>query len=160
MTFPSPPRGLKAIPWRMPIYLYRVGLGWLLGSRFLLLRHKGRLSGQIRFAVLEVIHWEPDSGAYFVVSGFGKRSNWYRNIQEHPEVEIQVGRKQHQAVACQLDPEEAGKILLAYSDRNPASLKTLNDLMGYQIEFTPQGILEFGRRIPVIQFSVRKEHPQ
>ena len=157
MTFPTPPRGLRALPWKIPIYLYRAGLGWLLGRRFLLLRHTGRVSGQVRFAVLEIIHSEPDLGTFFVVSGFGKGSDWYQNILKQDQVEIQVGRRHSSAQASQLDPEAAGKTLLAYYEHNPASLKALSSIMGYQIEFTPRGILEFGRQIPVIQFSVQKE---
>ena len=28
MKFPDPPRGYKPIPWRLPIWFYRLGLGW------------------------------------------------------------------------------------------------------------------------------------
>lgn len=153
MPFPTPPRGLKAVPWRMPIYLYRSGFGWLLGSRFLLLRHVGRKSGKTRFAVLEIIHRAPDANIYYVVSGFGTRSDWYQNIRQQSRVEIQVGRNRFKAEAQQLSPEKAGAILLDYAQRNPGSLKTLSKLMGYEIEFSHQGILDFGQQIPVIQFS-------
>ncbi len=40
-----PPRGLARIGFRIPIILYRLGLGGLLGTRFLLLTHTGRKSG-------------------------------------------------------------------------------------------------------------------
>lgn len=30
-----PPRGFQRLLWRAPIWLYRLGLGWLLGHRFL-----------------------------------------------------------------------------------------------------------------------------
>jgi hypothetical protein len=40
---------------RAPIWLYRHGLGWLFGSRLLMLEHVGRKSGQPRYVVLEVI---------------------------------------------------------------------------------------------------------
>lgn len=153
MEFPSPPRGLKAIPWRLPIYLYRIGLGWILGNRFLLLRHIGRKSGKIRFAVLEIIHNLPEPEQYYVVSGFGTRSNWYQNIQQQKHVEIQVGNKRIPVLSHQLDPREGAEILAAYAQKNPGSLKALSNLMGYEIEFTPDGIKEFGRNIPVIQFS-------
>lgn len=151
--FPSPPRGIRAIPWRLPIYLYRIGLGWLLGSRFLLLRHTGRVSKEIRFAVLEVVHSQPQDGIYFVVSGFGTRSDWYKNILQNSSVEIQVGRDRFPAEAHQLDPQQAGKVLLAYAQENPGSLKALSRLMGYEIEFSIEGILDFGQKIPVIRFE-------
>lgn len=157
MPFPSPPRGIKAIPWRLPIYLYRCGLGWMLGGRFLLLRHWGRKSGKLRYAVLEIIHSAPDIDQYHVVSGFGIRSNWYKNIRKRSSVEIQVGRKRIAATAQQLNPSEGAEILFAYAQNNPGSLKALSKLMGYEIEFSPEGIREFGRQIPVIRFTPSRQ---
>ncbi len=52
----QPPRGLARLGWRAPIWFYRLGLGGLLGRRFVLLNHIGRKSGQPRQAVLEVVH--------------------------------------------------------------------------------------------------------
>lgn len=153
MPFPSPPRGIKAIPWRLPILLFHSGLGWMLGRRFLLLRHIGRKSGKIRYAVLEIIHAPADSRAYYVVSGFGTHSDWYQNIQRHSSVEIQIGRQRFPAQAQVLGPEESAKIFLAYAQRNPGGLRALNQLMGYGIDFSPQGIRAFGAQIPVIQFT-------
>jgi hypothetical protein len=40
-TKSSPPRGLARLAFRLPIWLYRLRLGWLLGDRFLLLTHIG-----------------------------------------------------------------------------------------------------------------------
>jgi len=81
MKFPNPPRGGKAIPWRLPILFYRLGLGSLMGKRFLLLNHIGRRSGQSRQAVLEIVQSFPSEGRYLVVSGFGRYSHWYQNIK-------------------------------------------------------------------------------
>jgi len=159
MTFPSPPRGIKAIPWRIPIYLYRTGFGWALGNRFLLLRHIGRISGEDRYAVLELIHSTPEEGVYYVVSGFGTRSDWFQNILKQPQVKIQVGAKKMSAVARRLDPSDGAGILLAYAQEHPGSLKTLSSLLGYQIDFTREGILDFGRQIPVVQFTTQSTTP-
>jgi deazaflavin-dependent oxidoreductase (nitroreductase family) len=153
MPFPSPPRGIRAIPWRLPIYIYRIGLGWILGNRFLLLRHIGRISGELRFAVLEVVYHRRGTDTYCVVSGFGTRSDWYQNILKHKVAEIQIGRKRIPVQAQQLGTSEAGEILLCYAQENPGSFKALSRIMGYDVEFSTAGILEFGRKIPVIQFS-------
>jgi deazaflavin-dependent oxidoreductase (nitroreductase family) len=159
MPIPTPPRGLKAIPWKLPILIYRAGFGWVLGERFLLLRHIGRISGKIRFAVLEVIEKLPDSDSYLVVSGFGQRSDWYQNIQKDNKVEIQIGRKRFAAVAHQLESGPGAQRLLAYAQNHPGSLRALSKLIGYDIEFSTQGILDFGHQIPVIQFTP-EESPQ
>ena len=51
----SKPSGTLRLVFRLPIYLYRLNLGWLLGHRGLLLTHQGRKSGLLRETVLEVI---------------------------------------------------------------------------------------------------------
>ena len=55
----TPPTGVSRWLFRMPIGLYRLRLGWLLGDRFLLLHHTGRKSGLPRQAVVEVVTREP-----------------------------------------------------------------------------------------------------
>ena len=155
MKFPAPPRGFKAIPWRLPIWIYRLGLGFLMGNRVLLLTHKGRITGEKRLAVLEIIHSNPELDQYFVVSGFGTRSHWYQNIKTSPEVTIQIGTKKISALANQLDPEKASQLILIYTQKHPKNLQILGSLLGYEIDHTPEGYLSFGREIPVIQFSPR-----
>src|SRR5699024_304974 len=68
---------------RAPVALYRRGLGWLLGSRMLMLEHVGRRSGEARYAVLEVIG-RPAPGRILIASGFGHGSQWYRNLEAEP----------------------------------------------------------------------------
>ena len=48
---------LLRVRWlvRAPIWLYRAGLGFVFGSRFLLLQHRGRRTGQVRQVMLEVV---------------------------------------------------------------------------------------------------------
>jgi deazaflavin-dependent oxidoreductase (nitroreductase family) len=153
MLFPHPPHGLKAIPWRLPIWIYRLGLGKLLGGKFLLLTHRGRSSGQLRQAVLEIIHAEPDENRYLVVSGFGSGSQWYKNIKVDPRVAIQVGGAKIDAIAEQMDKESAGQAMVDYAQNFPGNLKTLSRVLGYEIEHSISGYRRFGEQIPVIQFT-------
>ncbi len=153
LSFPEPPRGFNALLWRMPIWLYRLGFGWLLGEKALLLTHIGRKSGQSRRAVLEIIHAYPSENRYLVVSGFGIGSQWYQNIKEEPRVTIQVGSKKINAIAEQLEKKLAGDAMLAYAEKFPGNLKTLSRFLGYEIDHTPAGYRAFGEQIPVIQFS-------
>lgn len=155
MKFPNPPRNLKAIPWRLPIWIYRLGLGGLLGKRFLLLTHTGKKTGLKRQTVLEVVQIKPADGEYYVVSGFGTRSHWYQNIKANPEVIIQVGYKAMKATAEQLDQQNAGQLMLEYAENYPGNLKALGKMIGYEIDHTPEGYLAFGREIPIFRFSTK-----
>ncbi len=73
----NPPRGLAALPWRLPILLYKAHLGWLPGERFMLLRHTGRKSGLPSQAVIEVAHHNPAENIDYAASGFGEKSDWF-----------------------------------------------------------------------------------
>jgi deazaflavin-dependent oxidoreductase (nitroreductase family) len=90
----QPPAGLQRLVFRMPIYVYRVGLGWLFGRRLMLLNHVGRVSGKQRQTILEVATHDPTDGSYIVASAWGPNAAWYRNILHTPDVSIR-GRTTH-----------------------------------------------------------------
>lgn len=73
---------------RAPIPLYRHGFGRLLGSRVVMLEHRGRRTGQPRYVVLEVVDRRP---GHIRVSGYGERSHWYRNVVARPDVRVWTG---------------------------------------------------------------------
>jgi deazaflavin-dependent oxidoreductase (nitroreductase family) len=104
---------------RAPIWIYKARAGALFGSRILMLEHLGRKSGARRYAVLEVVdHPVPDS--YVVASGFGRKAQWFRNIQANPRVRVYAGsRRPAPATARVLDQTEADRALAAYRSRHP-----------------------------------------
>ena len=155
VKIPEPPRGLKAIPWRLPIWLYRLKLGGVLGHRFLLLTHTGRVSGEPRQAVLEVIHYDEASNTHYVASGFGEKSQWYRNLMKTPQATIQIGSRQIPVTAERLSPEEAERILRIYREEHPKALKELSKLLGYPLDGTEENFVAFARALPVIAFRPR-----
>lgn len=125
----SPPRRVGRWLARLPILLYRLGLGGLLGGRVLLLTHRGRTSGQVRRTVLEVVAHDPASGAYIVASGWGRKADWFRNIQQTPRVSVTVGRRRFPALARQLSPAAAGPVLAAYARQHPVAFRALAPLL-------------------------------
>jgi deazaflavin-dependent oxidoreductase (nitroreductase family) len=155
LKIPDPPRGFKAIPWRLPIWLYRLKLGWLLGHRFLLLTHTGRISGEPRKAVLEVIQYDKELNTPYVASGFGEKSQWFRNITKTPNVHVQIGSRRFSAIAERLPEVEALRIFKAYHDRYPNAIKNLSKMVGYEIGESEAEMLDFMRLLPVVAF-----HPQ
>lgn len=106
---------------RAPLLLYRAGLGAVLGSRMLMLEHTGRRSGQVRQVVLEVVG-RPGPDRYAVVSGFGERAQWFRNVRADPRVRVSVARRRSApARARVLTTAEAGRVLDGYAAAHPAA---------------------------------------
>ncbi|MCH7811604.1 MAG: nitroreductase family deazaflavin-dependent oxidoreductase, partial [Chloroflexi bacterium] len=94
-----PPRGILRVFARMPLWLYRARLGWLLGRRFLMLRHTGRATRRPREVLLEVVHHDRETDRYFVASAWGEKAQWVRNIRANSAVGLVVGRRRVEARA-------------------------------------------------------------
>jgi deazaflavin-dependent oxidoreductase (nitroreductase family) len=82
---------LSRLLFRLPVALYRVGLGWLLGHQFLLLAHAGRRTGRVRLTALKVLRYDPATGECVVASAWGPTADWYRNIRARPAVAVRTG---------------------------------------------------------------------
>jgi len=148
----QPPRGFSRMMYRLPVWLFHVHLGWLLGNRFLLLTHTGRKSGLPRQNVLEVIQYERASSTYYVFAGWGEKSDWVRNIMKTPEVAIAAGHRRFDACTERLSPDETEHVLLSYVRRHPTAARVLPRLMGYRVDGTEEDFLALMRRGIVFAF--------
>ena len=138
----SPPKGLMRWFLRAPIFLYRVGLGWMLGERFVLLHHIGRKSGIERKTVVETVGHDKSSDIYYIASGWGRKSQWYQNILATPNIKIQVGRRKLDVLAEILSPEEGAKMLISYREQHPFTARELGGFMGIDMFKTDVSELE------------------
>ena len=136
---------------RTPIVLYRARLGFLFGQRMLMLEHIGRKTGTRRYVVLEVID-RPDPATYVVVSGFGTRAQWFRNIVANHDVRIWTGgRGPARATAAILPPDRAAASLSRYIRHHPTAWKTmkpaLENTLGSPID-------DRGTTLPMVQLRL------
>lgn len=110
---------------RAPIGLYHARLGFLFGSRLMMLEHTGRKSGARRRVILEIVD-HPRPATYVVASGFGARAQWFRNVRADPRVRVYIGsRPPMPATARVLTGEQAGAALTAYATRHPRAWPAL-----------------------------------
>ena len=129
----SRPSSTLRLVFRLPIYLYRLNLGWLLGYRALLLIHQGRKSGLLRETVLEVIRYDPATKESVVLSGWGEKADWYRNIQVAPAMEVQTGKERYVPEQRFLSPEENHAEIIDYERRHPLAARLLAKAFGYPL---------------------------
>ena len=74
--------------YRAPVLVYDIGLGGLIPGRsmlggipgHLMLTTVGRRSGRLHRVALDMWH-DPTTDTYYVVSGYGEHSDWYRNLR-------------------------------------------------------------------------------
>jgi deazaflavin-dependent oxidoreductase (nitroreductase family) len=103
-----------------PWLAYRLGLGWLLGHRVVLLEHRGRTTGRPVRTVLHVVRWDAASRHVLVAAGSGPGTDWYRNVLAHPLVRVTIGRERNVfGCAVPLPDDEARSELERARARRP-----------------------------------------
>lgn len=148
------PSGLLRALFRLPIVLYRMNLGPLLGGRFLMLTHRGRKSGLPRRTVVEVVSNDEATGTYYVAAAWRERSDWYLNILKNPRVGVQVGNRKFEAEAIQTSREEAERVLWEYAQRHPVAFRELTLVMlGERLPSTRETCLRVAESVPVISLK-------
>ncbi len=150
------PRWLRTA-FRAPNRLYDAGLGRLLGGRFLRLTHTGRRSGRELHTVLEVVDRDSATGAVTVVSGFGRRSDWFRNVVAGGPVAVDLGRGPRRAAHEVLPPPEAEQVLATYERRNriatPVLRRALSAMVGWRYDGSPEQRRRLVEELPFVRFS-------
>lgn len=136
---------------RAPIWLYRARLGFLFGSRTLMLEHTGRKSGARRYVVLEVVgHPTPD--VYVIASGFGLRAQWFRNLMANPRVRVSIaGDGPREATARRLSTAEADAALSDYVRRHPRSWAKFKSVLENTLG---SAISEHGTELPMVELRL------
>lgn len=108
------PAGIVRAVTRFPLVLYRCRLGWLFGRRVLVLSHLGRVSGRCHRTPLEVIAEDRAARELFVMSGWGPRADWYRNLCAGPATDVQVGLRRHTPKTRLLDRDDGAAVIAEY----------------------------------------------
>lgn len=136
---------------RLPILVYRLGLGRLLGNRFVMVEHLGRRSGLVRRTVLEVIGRGVDT--LDVPVAWGRGSDWFRNVTAHPRVRVSSGRLRGvPATAEVLDPAAAAEVFRRYASEHPRAARILAKT--FRLPFhDPRAVAE---QVPVVRFHLER----
>ncbi|HEX8991750.1 MAG TPA: nitroreductase family deazaflavin-dependent oxidoreductase [Anaerolineales bacterium] len=90
------PAEFRPPPPQLMRFLYRSGLGPVVGHLVLLLTTTGRKSGLPRTTPLQ---YEELDGAIYVGSARGTKANWFRNILANPCIRVRIGSREFEATA-------------------------------------------------------------
>ena len=125
--------------FKVPVYVARMGFaGWerLIGVEWMLLTTVGRKSGKKRYSMVDVLVHDKETDTYYIEVGFGKNSDWYRNIQASPVFEAQVGRRRFRATAEEMPLEQTGDVMVDFVRRRPAYARSVMKMVG--VTFTTE----------------------
>lgn len=76
---------------RFMMLMWRLGLGaWInllpdIGGRIMVIAHKGRKTGIMHHTP---VNYAIVNGELYCTAGFGSTSDWYKNVQEDPHIEV------------------------------------------------------------------------
>lgn len=114
--------------FKIPLIFYAIGLP-LFNDFILLLTTTGRKSGKLRRTALEYRR-EKDTGYAIITAGWGGNTDWRRNLQADPHVQVQIGRKKFPALAEPLADAQVAEWLAEALRLNPRSAAMCAPSMG------------------------------
>jgi hypothetical protein len=102
--------------------------------------------------VVEVVRYDPAIEESIVVSGWGERADWYRNICVRPALDIQTGRDRYRPVQRILTPDEVYAELTDYERRHPQATRVILKLLGFPNPATDEGRLALASSFRMVAF--------
>lgn len=105
---------------RLPTWMFKLGLGRLLGKRFAMVVHRGRKTGRLNTVIVETCYGDPDEGKVVFVSAYGNKAQWYLNLARSPAVSFHMNGKNYYSPRHEfLGPVETERAVAAYFERYP-----------------------------------------
>ena len=83
-------KGFRAMN-RFMVFMWKLGMGRMINfwpavvGRIMVIKHRGRKSEK---EYLTPVNYAPVNGEIYCTAGFGSDSDWYRNMQVHPDIEL------------------------------------------------------------------------
>ena len=152
LTYPT--SGWRRAMFKWPVQLWRLGLGPWLGRLFILITHTGRKSGLPRRTLVELHRID---GKTYAPSGFGRRSQWYRNIEVDPRVTIQTAAGTESCIAIRVTNDKEMLALLHEMGASAGQGILKRYLKSLDIEPTDADILAKKDRIYWLRFDPTDE---
>jgi deazaflavin-dependent oxidoreductase (nitroreductase family) len=148
--------------FKAPLALYRGPIAEIMRGRcVMLLTTTGRRTGQPRTTGVSFM---PFDGHFIVFSGWGVRSDWYRNLLANPDVTIQVGTRTMRATAVPIaDPERRATLMRQMKARSgacgpPRPLRGVLQRLGvFDYEGDLDLALKQGGALPVVELVPKSD---
>jgi deazaflavin-dependent oxidoreductase (nitroreductase family) len=138
--------------FKLPLFLYRLRLGWLLGKRFMQITHIGRHSHKVRKTILAVLRFDEKTKEIYAVSAW-KGSDWYHNIQASPALQVETGFVRYVPVQRTLSAEEITITFMEYCKQHPIFSRMVCRIPGWKWDATYDEFLGLARTLHGVAFT-------
>lgn len=103
-----------------------------------------------------MIRYDPARREAIVMSGFGRRADWYRNVVAGGGASVQIGGTRFTATVRLLEPDEAAAALADYERRNrlaaPVVRRILSRLAGFEYDGRDEARHALVEELPLVGF--------
>ena len=143
---------------RLPIALYRLGLGIVIGAApVMILTTRGRRTGLARHTALE---YRQHGNKFYLVSVWGERAQWVKNLIAEPDVTIQVGHRTFAARARVVDDSgEANRVTHLYRRQVPYLYDTLLAKLISEPSVFPRQAMEENATLTIVRLDRLSDAP-
>jgi deazaflavin-dependent oxidoreductase (nitroreductase family) len=146
--FNQTPKFLLRLIHLPPRILYALGLGPVIGRFVLLLTTTGRKSGKPRVTPLQ---YEEIGGKIYLGAALGKKADWVRNIQAHPQVEIRLkGRRFMGRAETVTDPQQIADFLEVRLQHHPKMVGAMLRAEGIALPPGREELVRYAAQLCVI----------
>ena len=137
---------------RLPIWMYRAGLGWLMNLlQIMVLTTEGRKTGLPRHTAIE---FRAHGRKLYVVSAWGERPDWYRNLLANPSVSLFQGNNRFSAQAQPVtDSSEALRVLNLFRKTAPARYDAIMSLMSTRDTVSMDNLPDISGEFTIVRFD-------
>ena len=94
---------------RWPFPVYRLGLGWLIAGKVMILTTQGRKTGMPRDTALWYVY---EGRTIYCASRRGEGSQWLLNLRANPDVSVRIGNSWFTSIGSFVtDPLETDQVI-------------------------------------------------
>ena len=138
--------------FKLPLFLYRFHLGWMLGNRFMQITHVGRRSRKVYRTILAVLRFDEKTREIYAVSAW-KGSDWYYNIQAAPALQVETGLMHFVPTQRTLSAEEITTAFMEYRKQHPIFSRMICRIPGWKWNSSDEEFLELARTLHGVAFT-------
>jgi deazaflavin-dependent oxidoreductase (nitroreductase family) len=147
------PGRLALAVFRLPLKAYQHNAGPAMGRTFLAFEHVGRKTGRTYQTVAMVARYDRATGEAVITAGWGPQTDWYRNLQVHPAVQVQLGGQTFTPQQRFLTDEEAFDVVAQFRREHPHRVRFFSTVLDWGDLRDDARVREFVRTHPFVAFQ-------
>jgi len=151
------PGRLARAVFRLPLKAYQHDAGPAVGRTFVAFTHVGRKTGQLHQTVAMVLRYDRVTGEAVVCAAWGPQTDWYRNLQVRPVVQVQLGGQTFTPQQRFLPDGEALDVAVEFRRQHPHRLRFFSTVLGWGDLRDDAAVRQFVRSHPFVAFRPAEE---